>query len=254
MLRHFLGPASTLLRYRRRPSSVPFSENLIESINRRTLHIGQDMTVRVHRHLDGAMAETFLHDLGVDALLQEQGCMRMTQPMEGESLTDVAFLQQGLKISAGEVRWTERFAERTGEDEIVPMEHIAEAFGVFFLPYLVGTQLFYVLGHQCNVAAAFHRLRRLEDRTLADHMGERTADVQGTLIEVDVFPLEAENLSLPQPCVCRQGNQLRHHPPHVGMVDFESGVDEPVNLGVRQYDDFFFHQFWRACPLDWIAL
>ena len=133
------------------------------------------MAVGVHRDLDGTVAETFLHDLGVHSLLQEQSCVRMAQPVEGETVANLALLQQRVEVATCEIRRTERIAEWAGEDEALPMEHIAEAFSVFFLPYLVGTQLFYVLWHQGNVAAAFHRLRRLEDRAFADHMSERTA-------------------------------------------------------------------------------
>ena len=38
------------------------------------------------------------------------------------------------------------------------------------------------------------------------------------------------------------------------MVDFEGGINKAADLCFRQYDDFFLHQFWWACPLDWIAV
>ena len=55
--------------------------------------------------------------------------------MKREAILDTAFLQQGVKISPGKIRWADGSTEGTGKYQIVPCEFVSQLLGVIFLPF-----------------------------------------------------------------------------------------------------------------------
>lgn len=60
------------------------AEDRIYSLGRLGLHRGKDVGVRVERDPDARVSQAFRHDLGMYALLEHQGRVRVSQVMEAD--------------------------------------------------------------------------------------------------------------------------------------------------------------------------
>lgn len=67
-----------------------FAEHLIEEGGGLLLKPGHHVAIDVHGRRDRLVAQALLHDLGVDPLGEEQGCVGVPQVMEAEAFTPAA--------------------------------------------------------------------------------------------------------------------------------------------------------------------
>lgn len=107
-----------------------------------------------------------------------------------------AFFEERLERGRGDITEVQRLAGRDAEDEVVVLPQVAELEPLGVLGCFMGLERIDGPPRE-PYAAALAVLRRREGRA-ALGLGSSAPYTQGTGIEIDIFPLEAQELTDPQ--------------------------------------------------------
>lgn len=143
---------------------------------------------------DVGVAEEFLDDDEVDALFQEQGGGRVTEIMEADRPEPNAM--EKATEAAGEVAGVEWPALRGGEDEPVVRPARSGYLTLSPLPFLVDLEGADAFGGEGDAAFRGEGLGVQGGQALAAGALEGAVDGGGSAVEVEVFPVEAEEFAL----------------------------------------------------------
>ena len=143
---------------------------------------------------DVGVAEEFLDDDEVDALFQEQGGGRVAEVVKADR-PDSGAVEEATE-AAGEVAGVERPALRGGEDE--PVVRPARSGFLAFLPllFLVDLEGVDAFGGEGDAAFGGEGLGVQDGQPLAAGALEGAVDGGGAAVQVEVFPMEAEEFAL----------------------------------------------------------
>lgn len=142
---------------------------------------------------DVGVAEEFLDDDEIDALFQEQGGGRVPEIMEADR-PEVCAVEEAPK-AAGQVGGVERPALRGSEDEPVVRPACSGCLALFLLPFLVDLEGVDAFGGEDDAALGGQGLGVQDGQTLAAGPLEGAVDAGGAVVEVEVFPAEAEEFA-----------------------------------------------------------
>ena len=143
---------------------------------------------------DVGVAEEFLDDDEVDALFQEQGGGRVAEVVEADR-PELGLVEEAAE-AAGEVGGVEWLALRSGEDEPVVRPARSGRLALFLLSFLVDLEGGDALGGEGDAAFGGEGLGVQDGQALGAGALEGAVDGGGSPIEVEVFPVEAEEFAL----------------------------------------------------------
>jgi hypothetical protein len=115
------------------------AEQPAHGLGRDRVHGGGDVGVQVQGDADLAVAEQVAHDLGVDALPQQQRGAAVAQVVEADA-GQASAIKQRVEAPLPQVVWGERLAEGVGEDQAVLLPARLSLFAVSGLPGAVVDQ------------------------------------------------------------------------------------------------------------------
>jgi len=167
-----------------------------ESVDGLALEAESDVGVDAGGDADVGVAEEFLDDDEVDALLQEQCGGGVSEVVEADRPEPCRV--EDAAEAAGEVAGVEWPALRGGEDEPVVRPARSGYLTLSLLPFLVDLEGADAFGGEGDAASGGEGLGVQDSQPLAAGALEGTVDGGGSAvqIEVRVFPVEAEEFAL----------------------------------------------------------
>jgi len=170
------------------------AEDAAEGVDGLAREAESDVGVDAGGDADVGVAEEFLDDDEIDALLQEQGGGRVSEVVEADRPEPCA-LEEAAE-AAGEVGGVERPAVGGGEDEPVVCPAHSGRLTLFLLPFLVDLEGSEALGREGDAPLGGQGLGVQDGQALGAGALEGAVDGGGAAVEIEVFPVEAEEFAL----------------------------------------------------------
>lgn len=148
---------------------------------------------------DVGVAEEFLDDDEFDALFQEQGGGRVPEVVEADA-AEVGFAKERGE-GTGEVGRVDRTALRRGEHVAVLTPGGTCRLTLALLLFVVLLQRMEAARRESNTTLGGPRLGGQRDESARAGALQSSTDGSGTGVEVEVFPVEAEEFALAEPGV-----------------------------------------------------